>query len=129
MLSVLCAVTAVACGGAPDDVQDGADTSAALGGSTNDNTASPAASASAPAPSASAPPASSAPPVAPLSGECTTPDQGCACDEPGEVIACKGVVIVDGDYTTCIGRRSCVDGAWGPCISPTTYVHGHSHTH
>ncbi len=117
VVTVLGAMALGGCSGegpTSDGLHDGADTSTAVSGSASkDDTAAPAASA----------PLPQAPPAA---AECATPDQGCPCDQPGEVVACHGPVLRDGNYTTCDGLRACVKGAWGPCIPPTFHSHGHT---
>jgi hypothetical protein len=50
---------------------------------------------------------------------CTTPDVDCACDEPGEVVACGKVHARVGDRVSCtVGERTCEQGAWGACRYP-----------
>jgi hypothetical protein len=47
---------------------------------------------------------------------CTTPQEGCPCDEENEVIECGSVARHSEDYTACsMGERICVDGKWGAC--------------
>jgi hypothetical protein len=47
---------------------------------------------------------------------CTTPQEGCPCDEENEVIECGIVARHSEDYTACsMGERICVDGKWGAC--------------
>jgi hypothetical protein len=55
---------------------------------------------------------------------CANSGEGCPCDEPGQVIECKGPTVRDGNYVTCpAGKRTCSsDGAWGPCVAPKSYV-------
>ena len=53
----------------------------------------------------------------PMVGACETPNQGCDCDEPGDVVDCGQVERVSGDYVSCsMGKRTCDDGKWGACI-------------
>ncbi|HEX2673850.1 MAG TPA: PA14 domain-containing protein, partial [Polyangiaceae bacterium] len=50
-------------------------------------------------------------------GACETPNQGCACDKPGDVVDCGQVERVSGDYVSCsMGQRTCDAGKWGACI-------------
>jgi len=50
-------------------------------------------------------------------GACDTPNKGCECDKPGEIIDCGQVERVSGDYVSCsMGKRTCDDGKWGACI-------------
>ena len=61
-------------------------------------------------------PTPSAVPVDP----CSVPQQGCPCDQPGEIAMCRGPLIKEGSYALCpTGYRSCVDGGWGSCILPS----------
>ena len=54
---------------------------------------------------------------APNVDPCATPNLGCACDTPDEVVDCGEVDRRSGDYVTCsMGRRTCRDGAWGQCV-------------
>ncbi len=47
---------------------------------------------------------------------CTTPQEGCACDTEAEVIDCGSVVRHSEGYTACsMGQRVCLDGKWGAC--------------
>jgi len=50
--------------------------------------------------------------------ECATPDDGCACDEVGEVVDCGNVELRSGDYVSCsMGSRECtIDHVWGQCV-------------
>jgi len=53
----------------------------------------------------------------PMVGACETPNQGCDCDKPGDVVDCGQVERVSGDYVSCsMGKRTCDDGKWGACI-------------
>lgn len=53
----------------------------------------------------------------PTVGACETPNQGCDCDKPGDVVDCGQVERVSGDYVSCsMGQRTCEDGKWGACI-------------
>lgn len=48
---------------------------------------------------------------------CATPESGCPCDEPGEVIECGRIKRESADYIACsMGKRTCDNGYWGPCI-------------
>ncbi len=50
---------------------------------------------------------------------CATPDTDCACDSPGEVVACGSVHARVGDRVTCtVGERTCEQGAWSACRYP-----------
>ncbi len=50
-------------------------------------------------------------------GPCATPDMGCPCDTPGQVVECGKVYQRDGDYVTCsIGTRTCMGAEWGECL-------------
>jgi hypothetical protein len=48
----------------------------------------------------------------------SSPTTGCACDTPGQQLACGQVHRVDGDYISCSpGYRTCsADGEWGDCL-------------
>ena len=54
----------------------------------------------------------------PVGDACETPNKGCACDRPDEVIDCGQVERRSGDYISCtIGQRTCgSDNTWGDCI-------------
>ena len=53
----------------------------------------------------------------PTVGACDSPNQGCECDKPGEIIDCGQVERVSGDYVSCsMGKRTCDDGKWGVCV-------------
>ncbi|HEX3776780.1 MAG TPA: PA14 domain-containing protein [Polyangiaceae bacterium] len=53
----------------------------------------------------------------PNADPCATPNKGCACDTPDEVVDCGQVERVSGDYVSCsLGKRSCESGTWGDCI-------------
>ena len=52
---------------------------------------------------------------------CDRVDQGCPCDQPGEIAFCEGPVIRLGTFVTCAGLRQCVQGVWGPCV-PQSYT-------
>lgn len=53
----------------------------------------------------------------PMVNACETPNQGCECDHPGEVVNCGQVERVSGDYVSCsMGKRTCGDGTWGACL-------------
>jgi hypothetical protein len=76
------------------------------------------------APQPTAPAGSQAAPAPqPPSVGCGTPDTGCPCDLPGEIVLCPGPKFQVGDYTTCApGHRVCGDdGTWGPCIGRTMH--------
>jgi len=48
---------------------------------------------------------------------CATPESGCPCDEPGEVIECGSIKRQSDDYTACsMGKRTCGAGTWGSCV-------------
>jgi hypothetical protein len=48
---------------------------------------------------------------------CATPESGCPCDDPGEVIECGHVKRQSDTYTACsMGKRTCGAGIWGACI-------------
>jgi hypothetical protein len=48
---------------------------------------------------------------------CSTPNEGCACETPGEVVNCGQVDRRSGNYISCsLGQRTCVSGYWGPCV-------------
>ena len=49
---------------------------------------------------------------------CATPNKGCACDTPDEVVDCGQVERRSGDYVSCsIGKRTCsADNTWGDCV-------------
>lgn len=48
---------------------------------------------------------------------CKTPNQGCPCDDSGQVVDCGKVVEQHEDYVTCsVGHRSCDSGTWGTCV-------------
>jgi hypothetical protein len=56
-------------------------------------------------------------PAIPNADPCETPNTGCVCDTPDQVVDCGQVERVSGDYVSCaMGQRTCVDGAWGACI-------------
>lgn len=50
---------------------------------------------------------------------CKTPNVGCECDEPGEVVECGSVDHRSGDYVWCaMGERTCQPGrVWGECVA------------
>ncbi len=50
--------------------------------------------------------------------ECATPDDGCPCDEVGELVDCGTTELRSGDYVSCsMGERECtIDHVWGACI-------------
>ncbi len=49
---------------------------------------------------------------------CGTPNEGCPCDEPGQVVNCGEVVARSDDYVSCsMGTRTCEEGGnWGKCV-------------
>ena len=48
---------------------------------------------------------------------CETPNKGCACDTPDEVIDCGQVERRSGTYVSCtIGKRTCEGAEWGECV-------------
>lgn len=49
---------------------------------------------------------------------CGTPNEGCPCDSPGEIVECGDVKHRSGDYVSCsIGERACTEsGLWGACV-------------
>src|SRR5262245_46915956 len=50
------------------------------------------------------------------SDPCATPNEGCECDEPGEVVDCGVMKKKTETYVMCEeGSRTCVDGVWGAC--------------
>jgi hypothetical protein len=53
--------------------------------------------------------------VAPL--DCTVPNAGCPCTQPGEIVKCGKVVYKSENYTSCsIGLQTCEpDGTWTGC--------------
>ena len=48
---------------------------------------------------------------------CQNHEEGCPCDEPGQVTDCGRIKRVDGDYVWCAtGHQTCTDdGEWGKC--------------
>ena len=60
----------------------------------------------------------------PSSDACATPNDGCACDEPGTVVECGKVKYRSGDYVACqMGTRTCAAGTWGPCAGSDVVAH------
>jgi hypothetical protein len=55
---------------------------------------------------------------------CATPDEGCACSNPGEIIDCGKIVVKVNNYETCYeGSRICTEAAtWGPCAADQVIV-------
>ncbi|MDB4944634.1 MAG: hypothetical protein JWP97_4168 [Labilithrix sp.] len=54
--------------------------------------------------------------VVPQGDRCATPNEGCACDEPGKIVDCGTVEMKSGDYVSCsMGHRTCVGTQWGAC--------------
>lgn len=53
---------------------------------------------------------------------CRTPQEGCACADPGAILDCGQVRERHGDYVTCsVGTRTCkADGVWSACIGQRT---------
>ena len=48
---------------------------------------------------------------------CKTPNEGCDCDDDGQVVDCGQVVEQHDEYVTCsMGHRSCEAGTWGACL-------------
>ena len=49
---------------------------------------------------------------------CQNHEEGCPCDEPGDVKECGRIKRVTGDYVWCsTGHQTCTeDGMWGNCI-------------
>ena len=48
---------------------------------------------------------------------CSTPNEGCDCDEPTKVVDCGTVRHSSGDYVACsMGKRTCLAGRWGTCV-------------
>ncbi len=53
----------------------------------------------------------------PTADPCETPNKGCSCDTPDEVVDCGQVARRSGDYVSCtIGKRTCQSGTWGECV-------------
>ena len=54
----------------------------------------------------------------PVVDACETPNKGCACETPDEVVDCGQVERRSGDYVSCtIGKRTCgTDNTWGDCV-------------
>ena len=48
---------------------------------------------------------------------CQDHEQGCPCDEPGQVVECGRIKRVSGNYVWCAtGHQTCTDdGDWGKC--------------
>ena len=58
---------------------------------------------------------------------CSTPNEGCPCDEPEKVVECGRVKYQSGDNVTCeIGKRTCRAGRWGECVGEKYGVKGAS---
>src|SRR5580704_17815311 len=53
--------------------------------------------------------------------ECATPNEGCPCSQPGEVVDCGKVVHRGpGGFVACsMGHRTCVGSSWGACVGET----------
>ena len=48
---------------------------------------------------------------------CVTPNDGCPCNTPGEIVECGTVKDVSGDHVSCsMGNRQCLGGHWGACV-------------
>ena len=48
---------------------------------------------------------------------CATPQTGCACEDDGQAVSCGHTTQTFDDYVTCsMGKRTCIDGAWGECV-------------
>jgi hypothetical protein len=49
--------------------------------------------------------------------DCSVPNAGCACTDPGETVKCGHVVYKSEDYVSCsVGLRTCqTDGTWSDC--------------
>jgi hypothetical protein len=48
---------------------------------------------------------------------CTTPQEGCPCDQEGQAVDCGQVERRSGDYVSCsLGKRTCTNGSWGVCV-------------
>jgi hypothetical protein len=53
----------------------------------------------------------------PNADPCETPNKGCTCDKPDEVVDCGQVERLSGSYVSCtMGKRTCASGTWGECI-------------
>jgi hypothetical protein len=58
---------------------------------------------------------------------CATPNEGCACDVPDQVVDCGKIKYQSGDNVACeMGKRTCSAGHWGACIGETYGVKGQS---
>lgn len=56
------------------------------------------------------------PEVRPSTTACDTPQEGCPCEDEGELIECGHAVRRSKGYTECsMGERLCEDGRWGAC--------------
>lgn len=53
---------------------------------------------------------------------CTTPQEGCPCEEQGQVVECGETKKVSGDYVSCsLGERTCgSDNKWQGCVASDT---------
>jgi hypothetical protein len=51
-------------------------------------------------------------------GACSTPQEGCPCDQPGQVVECGVTKKTSGDYVSCaMGERTCGDDdQWQGCV-------------
>jgi hypothetical protein len=48
---------------------------------------------------------------------CATPQAGCSCEDDGTEVDCGRAKQTFDDYVTCsMGKRACLDGAWGECV-------------
>ncbi|MDB4933821.1 MAG: Tryptophan synthase alpha chain [Labilithrix sp.] len=54
---------------------------------------------------------------------CDTPNAGCACSTPGQIIECGKVKDVSSDYVSCsMGYRQCAGGHWSECTGETAVL-------
>jgi hypothetical protein len=57
-------------------------------------------------------------PVGTAGGACSTPDEGCACNEEGATDECAEKLYQEGEYIQCIhGTRTCANQVWGACVT------------
>lgn len=70
-------------------------------------------------------------PPTPSPGTCGTPNDGCSCDDPGQVVDCGSVHHTGPDgYVVCqMGHRTCLNRQWSSCVGDgdtklTTYSIG-----
>jgi hypothetical protein len=60
------------------------------------------------------------------SAPCEEVTEGCPCERDGETVQCAGPTIHTGNYTSCEpGKRTCLQGTWGPCAGKTVYKNAH----